>query len=58
MEECEPLDVQKICAQGANFKDMKMGQVKTKTKIMRGLVFNQQRCSRFKPCKTKRLVDW
>jgi len=27
MAECGPLDVQKISAQGANFKDMKMWQV-------------------------------
>jgi hypothetical protein len=58
MEECEPPDVQKICAQAANSKDMKMGQDKTKTKIMRDLVFKEQRCSSFKPCKTKCLVDW
>jgi len=58
MEECGPLDVQKICAQGANFRDRKMGQVKTKKQIMRDLVFNQQRCSRFKPCKTKPRVEW
>jgi hypothetical protein len=40
MEECGPLDVQKICEQEANFKDMKMGQVKTKTNILRDLVCN------------------
>jgi hypothetical protein len=38
MEECEPLDVQKICAQGANFRDRKMGKVKTKKQIMRDLL--------------------